>query len=930
MLSRIRIHLPPLRHTLGPILAAVLSLLITTPSAAQVTIAVNSFIDEEDDVPGDGLCESPSGLCTLRAAIMEANALGGTVHILLAPGTYSVGIPGGGENAGAVGDFDIFGASVTISGSPTGTTIIDGAGIDRCFDVFNSIQVTLENLTITGGAPGFGAAPGTTSAHGGGLRIGWAGNPPTVVLDDVVFTGNEALLPGGAVSQGGAIWNQGSLAMTGGGCTQNQAKNDGGGISAPAGSQTQLVQVTIDGNDANRGGGVHNAGSMTIDECAVTGNSSLGAGGGIVNPGSLGIGLSLVEGNMAGAGVGSSFGGGIDSSGTLDAIDTTIRANGVDGSGGALNVGSGGVANLTRCTLNGNDASLNGGAIQNLATLTAVNCTLSGNTTPGSGGALYTFVAATSTFVNVTIVGNGGSNSGGIWNDTFAPGKVELWNSILDGNLPADYGGTGPLVAGGVVLVSDGSTGLGAPHLVSTLAMLGPLQANGGPTETHALLAGSPAIDAGSPVDCATPASGPLLEDQRQMPRPVDGDADGIDVCDLGAFEAGPIGPPMCTAGTWNLVPTPTDPGPRSGHTLTFDGARGRAVLFGGFSGSTETWEYDGAWTQVFPPSNPGPHWFSSTTFDAARGVTVLFGGFDNTGARGETWEYDGTDWTLVTTANAPAPRGGAGMAYDANRQVVVLFGGQNAFGTFFGDTWEYNGIVWNQRLPANTPSPRNGASLAFDGSRNVSVLYGGSMGSVYDDTWEWNGANWALVQSGSAPGPRVAHSAAFDPALGRTLVYGGIFTPDDLWGWDGTSWVLIAPTGPGVRTDTNLIHDAARQVVVLHGGSDVSGIVLDDTWEYGCPVLPPGQQFIRGDCQPSLAVDIADPILELGYLFQGQAIPCGAACDFNGDDTLDIADAIGMLQWLFTAGPNPPPPFPGCGPNPPTANLGCTSHACP
>lgn len=73
------------------------------------------------------------------------------------------------------------------------------------------------------------------------------------------------------------------------------------------------------------------------------------------------------------------------------------------------------------------------------------------------------------------------------------------------------------------------------PDTVFT-ALIGPLQHNGGPTETHALLAGSAAIDAGDP-QCSDPQGVPLTTDQRGSPRPVDGNGDGLPVCDIGAVE---------------------------------------------------------------------------------------------------------------------------------------------------------------------------------------------------------------------------------------------------------------------------------------------------------------------------------------------------------------------------------------------------------
>jgi len=108
-------------------------------------------------------------------------------------------------------------------------------------------------------------------------------------------------------------------------------------------------------------------------------------------------------------------------------------------------------------------------------------------------------------------------------------------NSIAGG----DCSGDGAITSEGYNLDSDGTCGFtGEGDLSNTDPLLGPLQDNGGPTLTHALLAGSPAIDGGNPAGCTDPLGNPLTTDQRGELRPADGDCDGIPICDTGAYEA--------------------------------------------------------------------------------------------------------------------------------------------------------------------------------------------------------------------------------------------------------------------------------------------------------------------------------------------------------------------------------------------------------
>jgi len=189
----------------------------------------------------------------------------------------------------------------------------------------------------------------------------------------------------------------------------------------------------------------------------------------------------------------------------------------------------------------------NGGGIANqFGTVTLINSTISGNSTgriigqlptilSGRGGGISNWAGEVMLF-NSTITNNSAStgNGGGIENSA---GSVSLVNSILADQLSGEDC-LGQLVSAGHNLDSDGTCNLTQPNdLPNTDPVLGPLADNGGPTETHALLRGSPAIDAGEVV-CTDPDGAPLTTDQRGEPRPVDGNGDSITACDIGAFEA--------------------------------------------------------------------------------------------------------------------------------------------------------------------------------------------------------------------------------------------------------------------------------------------------------------------------------------------------------------------------------------------------------
>ncbi len=167
------------------ILAAVLFGCVLCAGATEFT--VNSTLDEIDAVPGDSSCFStPSGVCTLRAAIMEANALSGHDDITVPAGHYVLSLTGLEENGSATGDLDVV-EPLFITGAGIGATVIDANHIDRVFQVLMG-DLSLEDLTIQNGS-----AVTSGSASGGGIYHG--GN--NLWLTRVRLTGNQANAGGG-------------------------------------------------------------------------------------------------------------------------------------------------------------------------------------------------------------------------------------------------------------------------------------------------------------------------------------------------------------------------------------------------------------------------------------------------------------------------------------------------------------------------------------------------------------------------------------------------------------------------------------------------------------------------------------------------------------------------------------------------------------
>jgi hypothetical protein len=274
----------------------------------------------------------------------------------------------------------------------------------------------------------------------------------------------------------------------------------GGGIYITGGSGVlTLTNVTISGNTGDSGGGIWTNGtSTTLTDVTISGNTATtSSGGGIYNTGGSGV---------------------------LTLTNVTISGNTGDSGGGIWTNGPS--ATLTDVTISGNTATTSsGGGINNTggsSVLTLTNVTISGNTAATGGGGIWTN-GPSGTLTNVTINLNSATTGGGIQNSS---GAIALRNTIV-ANSVSGGNCNGTITSLGHNLDSANTCGFGgAGDLINTNPLLGPLQGNGGFTQTHALLAGGPAIDAGD-------NSGVPPTDQRGFIRIWNG------IVDIGAYEYG-------------------------------------------------------------------------------------------------------------------------------------------------------------------------------------------------------------------------------------------------------------------------------------------------------------------------------------------------------------------------------------------------------
>jgi hypothetical protein len=395
----------------------------------------------------------------------------------------------------------------------------------------NGIALTISTSTITSNQ-GTGGIGGSYYGEDGNCLGGGLYSLATLTVSDSTLSGNSAAGSGG-YGGGGAIYSSGPLTVSDSILSGNSAiggygSGDGGAINS-SGPLT-VSNSTLSSNTGVQGGGIYNYALRTLTVSNSTLSSNLaGSGGGVYNAGALMVSNSTLSGNTASGG----YGGGIYNEfyGQLTVSNSTLSGN--TASGGS------------------------GGGIADIGPLMVGDSTLSGNSAGAYGGGIWNYGTNPITLTNVTLTANlantrGGSFFRGGGLDVDNLGSTVLHNTLIASNFNGATGTTrddvyGVLDASGDYnLIGDGtgmtglSNGINGNQVGSASfpidPLLGPLQDNGGPTLTHALLSGSPAIDAGNNAYATD-------WDQRGpgYPRIVNG------IIDIGAFEVQARGYPRPT-----------------------------------------------------------------------------------------------------------------------------------------------------------------------------------------------------------------------------------------------------------------------------------------------------------------------------------------------------------------------------------------------
>ena len=516
-------------------------LLVPLAQAATITVADG----EIDFDPGNGDC-------SLIEAINNANNnndTSGSDCVAGAVGADTVALPAGGtfDFAASVGDYGgntglpQVTSEIILSGN--GSTFDNTTAADlRFLAVAAAGDLTVDDLTLQNGSVSGGS-------NGGGAIFSDGG---ALTVTDSRFYTNSG-------SSGGAIFSDGgTLDIT----DSTFSGNDGfrGGAFTSYGADVTVTTTTISGNDANRNGGGINArgGSLAVIDSIISGNGPVDYGGGIfADEVDLTITRSTIDGNTA-----NSTGGGLA---IEDGVDVTISQSAITnnsagnyGDGGGIVWGGFGdsgayptTGSITNTTISGNAADYGGGILVVVGELTLNNVTISDNTAEFYGGGVFVDGSATLDLNRAIISGNAAASGAEVYvySGTYGTGTVTANNFNLLGHSGLTNGTA-------FVNFTPGATDITATSLgtqpTALAAILAPLADNGGPTtpatETHALVAGSPAIDRAPSAACTVAPVSSV--DQRDVARPQEGNgAPSSNECDIGAYEyvgAPPVG--ICPA----------------------------------------------------------------------------------------------------------------------------------------------------------------------------------------------------------------------------------------------------------------------------------------------------------------------------------------------------------------------------------------------
>jgi predicted outer membrane repeat protein len=406
------------------ILCSALPVLLLARPALATIYMVNSTLDLPDDNTGDGVCAtaSPGSVCTLRAAVMQANAHTGPDYITIPAGTYvltRVGV----DATAVLGDLDIT-DDLIIEGSG-GSTIIDANGAvtaDRAFEVPADKSLTLQSMTIQSG---------NTSGAGGAIDT--LGN---LQLINVTIQNNTATQGGGGIHASGT----GVIDISSSTIRNNATQNDGGGVemvgSGPLFPSLNIANSLIENNRSlNWGGGLRVLETgASIQNTSLRNNTAWRGGGLSYLSSDVGLRLDMTH-TLVISNSSVDLVGGLLLSGNTRLSNSQIISNAGAEAGGVQVMG--GDHLWLDVTISANTANLCGGVAVDSGNLNLNHSRVENNVAQYSGGGLCKRYISTVHMTDTVVLNNHAMQGGGILssgaNGFFAARSAIYQNSATRG-----------------------------------------------------------------------------------------------------------------------------------------------------------------------------------------------------------------------------------------------------------------------------------------------------------------------------------------------------------------------------------------------------------------------------------------------------------------------------------------------------------------
>lgn len=311
-------------------------------------------------------------------------------------------------------------------------------------------------------------------------------------------------------------------------------------------------------------------------------------------------------------------------------------------------------------------------------------------------------------------------------------------------------------------------------------------------------------------------------------------------------------------AAQWGPSQPASPPSPRSEALMAYDLFSNRMLLIGG-NWTDEFWSLsNNTWTQLTPNTLPPGRRRGNISVDTFSGEVFLYGGQDgqSTTAMDDLWQWNGTDWTQLNPTGTPGGLMWHGMAYDAIRNVTVTFGGRRDIWnqmSYLDETWEYSHALnqWSQAFTFNSPPPATATALSYHPALQQIVAFGGKTGqsTAAGQTWTFDGTDWTQINTtGTNPPARSGANLLVNYSRNVLVLVGGRDPNgailNDTWEHDGTQWREITNVYGGIyppRAEMAMAHDLTQDRLVSFGGKVANNGLRNDTWEYGAHWQPFG-----------------------------------------------------------------------------------------